>query len=294
VEQFPPLSDFHLAGTSPKVPYLSKVITFPLLCIPFLKTVLSTITTVFATTLYRHSLPRPGMAILNSYLAYKRDTSQLIYWIVTTSNAIIISSSPPTVGTSWAQNTTGSITVAGLVSLSKLIAKHVTPIPHAILCLFDSVIQARSNQYKAFTERVADNSDPEIEQRNSSHKHFINALSEAFEALGGLAWAKGRTKRPTSADTSDDQADLEQVLFANRFETLSLNTKPDEDEEQQSDHELEAGPPSCEAPRRRQPKRSSGKGKKSELWESIKEEGRAATSLREPGLGISAHRELPP
>lgn len=76
------------------------------------------------------------MATHNSYLTYKRDTRHLLYWMIRASNSIIQSSAlsdddaaiPKTV------NTTGQTTVSGLVSMSELIAEHISPIPPSIAC----------------------------------------------------------------------------------------------------------------------------------------------------------------
>ncbi|KAL7621943.1 hypothetical protein AAE478_007443 [Parahypoxylon ruwenzoriense] len=199
------------------------------------------------------------MAPLNPYLAYKRDTSRLIFWIVKVSNAIIASSSTLPDNAPKIPNTNGQVTVSSLVSLSKLIAKHIDPIPSAILALFDSVIQARAATYEAFQQLVANKSDPEIERSNVSHKHFINALAEAFEALGGAAWAE---KYKLAGPPPDDQADLEQVLFANKFAVLSLDGDTVLEDEGASNDGTDLEPQQHQAAQRRQQKKSSGKGKK--------------------------------
>ncbi|KAJ2996581.1 hypothetical protein NUW58_g928 [Xylaria curta] len=200
------------------------------------------------------------MASLNPYLTYKRDTSRLIFWIVKASNAIIASSATLPDDAPKTPNINGQITVSSLVSLSKLIAKHINPVPSAILALFDSVIQARTATYEFFQQLVANKSDPEVERGNVSHKHFINALVEAFEALGGVAWAD---KCKSEGPSPDDQADLEQVLFANKFSALSIDgdtvledggTGDDRSDIESQQHQA--------SQRRQQQKKSSGKGKK--------------------------------
>lgn len=203
------------------------------------------------------------MVVLNPYLAYKRDTSRLVYWIVKTSNAIITTS--PALSDEFdaprGLNTDGRITVAGLVSLSKLIAKHISSVPHAILGLFKSVIRARTSQFEAYSQLVVKQSDPDIERSNASHKHFIDALSEAFNALGGTEWDEKQRAGPASTDPISDQNDLDQLLFANRFATLSVDDQPDTDDEDpsQTKHNAETRPklPS----RKLRQKKASGKGK---------------------------------
>lgn len=212
------------------------------------------------------------MVALNPYLAYKRDTSRLTYWIVKASNAIIASSSALRGDSCETPNTDGRLTVAGFVSLCKLIAKHIDPVSPAILGLFNSVIQARSAQYQAFSSLVSNKSDPELERSNASHKHFIDALTEAFEALGGSAWVEQQRKRSSSAKSgADDQAELEQVLFSNSFASLSLETDPNAEDEGPSDEDEGRGDRPNQAPstRRRQAKKS-GKGKKGKSGKASK------------------------
>ncbi|KAI0966820.1 hypothetical protein F4678DRAFT_267352 [Xylaria arbuscula] len=203
------------------------------------------------------------MAPLNLYLTYKRDTSRLIFWIVKASNAIIASSASLPEDVPKTPNTNGQLTVSSLVSLSKLIAQHITPIPSAVLTLFQSAIQARTATYAAFQQLVANKSDPEVERSNISHKHFIDALVAAFEALGGAAWAE---KCKSEGQPPDDEVDLEQVLFANKFAALSIDGDTVPEDEGTCDDGSDQEPQQHQAPRRRQQqkkkKKSSGKGKK--------------------------------
>ncbi|KAK5633104.1 hypothetical protein RRF57_008818 [Xylaria bambusicola] len=200
------------------------------------------------------------MASQNLYLAYKRDTSRLIYWIVKASNAIIASEVTLPDDVPKTPNINGQVTVAGLVSLSKLIAKHTDPIPSAILALFNSAIQARTAAYGIFQQLVANKSDPEIERSNASHKHFINALVEAFEVLGGAAWAK---QCKSEDPLPNNQADLDQILFTNKFAGLRVDGDTVLGDQGTSDDgsDLESKQHHA-SQRRQQQKKSSGKGKK--------------------------------
>jgi len=211
------------------------------------------------------------MAALNPYLAYKRDTNRLVRWIVKTSNAIISSSSGLPDDAPKDFNGTGQVTVAGLVSLCKLIAKYVNRTPAAILELLDSVIKARTAFYETFKRFSSGQADPDIQRSNASHKHFIDALAEAFDVLGGVQWAQ--QKRSTSSPgpahdaSTDDQEDIEQVLFSNSFSVLNINTEGGEGEgdngdEAASDAELDQQPQPNQAARKHQQKKPSGKGTK--------------------------------
>ncbi|KAJ3487856.1 hypothetical protein NLG97_g6314 [Lecanicillium saksenae] len=210
------------------------------------------------------------MDSLNPYLTYKRDTSRLIFWVIRVSNTIIRTSKKLPADAPKYANTTGEVTVASLVALSRLIASHIKPIPRSILALFDSVIQARTDTYETFQQFNSTN--PDIERSNASHKHFIDALVEAFDALGGAEYIQERDAKAAQEekrrqakideyedeDYFDEEEDLETALFSNKFAALGLDDSED-DAESGSEAEQEHG----QAPRRRQQRRPSGKGKKS-------------------------------
>ncbi|KAK4034762.1 hypothetical protein C8A01DRAFT_48910 [Parachaetomium inaequale] len=209
------------------------------------------------------------MATRNAYLAYKRDTSHLLYWIIKSSNAIIR-------GRPKGVNTTGEITVLTLVSLSRLIAKYISAVPPAIYRLFQSVIAARTATHAIFQQIAAENPDAEIERSNASHKRFIDALIEAFEALGGNSW-KSRERDGTADDGTNLKEELDQLVFTNRFGALSLEEKTtvgghgDDASDEGSDQE----PQATVAPQRRRQARP-GKGKKGKRGKkSKKQQGQA-------------------
>jgi hypothetical protein len=161
------------------------------------------------------------MANRNLYLTYKKDTSRLLYWVINTSNSIIRSMADSETCASVSINSTGRSTVSEIVDMSKLIAEHIQPIPTAVVRLFQGVIKARSTMYAAFQQMVNDTPDSEIERSNVTHKHFIEALTEAFEALGGGNWADD-TESPLGRDGNDAQ------YFHNAFSVLSVSAIEDD------------------------------------------------------------------
>jgi hypothetical protein len=228
------------------------------------------------------------MATRNAYLAYKRDTSRLVYWIVGASNAII-KSSPKSVnlgdGNQSEMNTTGAVTVATLVALSALIAKHTTGtrVPPTILRLFQSVIDARTATYAAFLQITLANPDPDVEKSNVSHKHFIDALTEAFHTLGGGAW-KEESKDGANIDSDDSCAkkELDRLVLENRFGALHLGRTYGEDGELsdeggQLDDDVQQA--SGSASQRRQQRRP-GRGRKGK-----KAKGEHKSAAEDKGLG---------
>lgn len=206
---------------------------------------------------------------LNPYLAYKRDTSRLIFWIVRVSNIIIRTAKNLPEDAPKYPNTTGEVTAASLVALSKLIAWRLKSVPRSILSLFDSVIQARTQAFEAFQQ--ISSSDPGVERSNASHKHFIDALVEAFEALGGAEWTKERdanaareekereskAKSNASESRKYEEDELEEALFSNKFAALDID---DSDDDVESGSDADQGQE--QAHKRRQQRRTGGKGKK--------------------------------
>lgn len=75
--------------------------------------------------------------------------------------------------------------------------------------------------YAAFQQMVNDTPDSEIERSNVTHKHFIEALTEAFEALGGENWADDAGSS-SGRDEDDDQS------FHNAFSVLSVSAIEDD------------------------------------------------------------------
>lgn len=182
--------------------------------------------------------------------------------MIHTSNSIIKSSSSQPIPESSSSapipnptpagvNTTGEIPVSAFVPLSNLIAKHINPIPSIIYRLFQSVIEARTATHALFQQIVATKPDPEIEKSNVSHKCFIDALTEAFKALGGEEWAS-TSKSETS---NPDEEDLDEVSFMNKFSTLSIDGPSDGEGEDAAEGESNGRP-------KHPAKDSTAKGKK--------------------------------
>ncbi|KAI8930951.1 hypothetical protein NX059_011966 [Plenodomus lindquistii] len=189
------------------------------------------------------------MANRDLYLTYKKETSQLLYWVINTSNGIIRSATNPQDYAPLTINTTGQSTVSEIVSISQLIAENLQPIPSAVFRLFRAVIKARSIVYAAFQQIVDQKSDPEIEASNATHKYFIDALTEAFNALGGDSWVPGN-------NSAREQDVSEEELFQNSFSALSLNgtqgVKEDDASTADESHSLQPRPQ----------KKKTGRGKK--------------------------------
>ena len=158
----------------------------------------------------------------NLYLTYKKDTSRLLYWVINTSNGIIRSEKKVGDCTSVTINTTGKSTVSEILSMSKFIAKHVQPIPSEIFRLFRAVIRARSTVYDVFKKMLDEKPDPEIARGNTTHKYFIDALTEAFTALGGNQWDSNDSGENENSQDADDSA------WQNHFHVLSLDGEHDD------------------------------------------------------------------
>ncbi|KAL2063798.1 hypothetical protein VTL71DRAFT_5603 [Oculimacula yallundae] len=168
------------------------------------------------------------MADRNSYLSYKRDTRYLMYWMLHSSNSILRSlGSNDTDETALKPNTTGSLSVSDVVPVCKLIANYGKPTPSIIFRLFELVIASRKTFYSAFQQLASRKPDPEIVKSNNGHRRFIEVLTEAFEALGGLKWASSKHHQP---DAAVDET-LDEDLFRNQFSSLDLGENGDMDAE---------------------------------------------------------------
>ncbi|KAH8732228.1 hypothetical protein GQ44DRAFT_745478 [Phaeosphaeriaceae sp. PMI808] len=155
-----------------------------------------------------------------------------------------------------------------MVGMSKLIADHLKPIPSAIFELFKAVIKARSITYAAFQQIVNQNPGPDIERSNAAHKHFIDALTNAFHSLGG-------NLQDASAIPSVGDDAVEEIIFENRFPVLSLTKAKDEDEILSDDN----GRPTLATPH----KKKAGKGKKGKRGKKPKQKP-TSESNTEPRL----------
>ncbi|KAK1832037.1 hypothetical protein QBC39DRAFT_257511 [Podospora conica] len=172
------------------------------------------------------------MASQSAYLRYKQDTSRIIYWIVGTSNTIIRKLTASGLDGELhddlkQQNTSGGVTIAGLVALAKLIARHITATPPAILRLLESTIEERTAAYSVYQKVTASNPDRDIEKSNSSHKAFIDALTQTFDVLGGevalTAANLSESKTDSTPAPTETKKDLEELLLSNAFSALDLH-----------------------------------------------------------------------
>ncbi|GAB0135702.1 hypothetical protein EsDP_00004029 [Epichloe bromicola] len=166
------------------------------------------------------------MLLRGSYLAYKRETSRLVYLLVTASNAVL-----SVKNFKVRLNTTGKIDSSGFVPAAELIAKHMKSIPCEILRLLKSVIELRISHYAEFQRLVSTNPNFEMEESNKSHKHFIDVLSRTFQILGGEDGLKKEKKAEVKADKKELSNEDFQATFSNLFEHLDLQSVQDSDEE---------------------------------------------------------------
>lgn len=205
----------------------------------------------------------------NTYLAYKRDTNLLLYWVIQTSNQVINSKNHEH-DPSLKINTLGQTTVSGFLSMVELIARSTsgTLVPAAVYRLFQSVIKARTTTWQAFQQIELEKQDPDIEKRNSTHKFFIDALQQAFEVLGGKQWEA--IPDGQRVDTRDDtEAEIKQALFSNKFSKLDIN-------EEQDESDGEDPPPAAQAALNQQQRRKTGKSKKVKGKKKTKKQQKSA------------------
>ncbi|KAL6879062.1 hypothetical protein J3F83DRAFT_711811 [Trichoderma novae-zelandiae] len=198
---------------------------------------------------------------LNSfYVSYKKETGQLLYWLIQTSNGIIKSLDPSKNDCPLQINLTGKAPVSDLVSMAELIATHRVDIPSEIFRLFHSVIDLRTIYYSQFQQLASVRPSEELSESNSKHKHFIDILTEAFEILGGQAWLAKQDEEPD--DGGDEEAGSTIFTTANRFSVLHLENDSESDTSRggENDGEADGNAGSSTTPRQ-QRKKQNGKGK---------------------------------
>ena len=201
----------------------------------------------------------PAVSQHSNYLQYKKNTSILIRWVVTTAASCDCSVAPATPKNNNPKNKkkvataarraqanvfSPEVTTTGLVLLSRAIAAAHQEVPSIIYALFEEVIRARKAAYAFWSDVCDDHPEKETIQRsNEGHLAFINALNSAFEALGGVIWRKGHQEEQEArrkareadrikavqavANTAGPGVSLE---FENKFAGLEVPTLSSQDE----------------------------------------------------------------
>lgn len=196
------------------------------------------------------------MASHNIYVAYKKDTRCLVYWLLNVSNGVIKSSAAQKGESPKGLNTTGQITVSGLLSMSELIAQHGEPVPSVIYRLFQSIILAISTVYNAFQQLLGSKSDPEVQRNNASHKHFIDTLTKSFVILGGEAW---QSDKDTKTQGPEQEEDIDRIIFGNKFSALKVEEQEGDSTDEDDGNKVTE---QASAPQKVVGKKSLARGKK--------------------------------
>ena len=194
------------------------------------------------------------------YQQYKKNTSTLVRWIVTTASSCTVSVASKQINqnsehkknaakaarSANAKAFPSKISTSKLVSLSAVIAQAEHPVPDSIYALFGAVIAARTAAHDIWSALSLSSSDPEIERSNEGHRAFIVALQSALDTLGGAIWRKGHEedriakKRARSEERSQALARLDSeagpegmdsaMEFMNKFDDLDVQSLPIGDE----------------------------------------------------------------
>ncbi|KAK7417729.1 hypothetical protein QQX98_004385 [Neonectria punicea] len=223
------------------------------------------------------------MAPHNIYVSYKRDTRYLVYWLLHVSNGIVKSSAALKDEPPKGLNTTGQITVSGLLSMSELIAQHGEPVPSVIYRLFQSIIQARTTIYSAFQQLFGSKSDPEVQRNNATHKHFLDTLTKSFNILGGKAWESNKNAQ---ARVHEQEEDINQIIFGNRFGALKIEEQEGNSSDEDDGFKVTE---QSSAPQKAVAKKTSARGKKRKKSKKPKKpkkpkKGKAPSNVKEPSL----------
>jgi hypothetical protein len=144
--------------------------------------------------------------------------------------------------------------------------------------LFKSVIRARENAYEAFQRLGSESSDPGLKRTIASHKHFINALKESFNALGGETET---AKREADVSRQAHTAENGITLLANKFASPYLGAVNEEENDHDGAASGASDGPSAPAVVQKSQKKSSGKGKKGKRGKKSKPKRKQTTQLEE-------------
>ena len=161
-------------------------------------------------------------------------------------------------------NETGQISASTLVTMARLIKKHVDPLPDLLFWHLKSAIEARTKMHELCVAMAVGNTTPEMEKSNDSHKAFIDFLRQAFATLGGQSWQPSsdalRLSRAVERDSSN--------ILASRFQVLNVGLNggtTSEGDADSGDADSEADQPGrASIPRRKQARPSRGKRKQKE------------------------------
>ncbi|KAF5501425.1 hypothetical protein CGCS363_v006099 [Colletotrichum siamense] len=226
------------------------------------------------------------VATRESYIGYKKDTQDLVEWMIKTTSLILKTqersgenSQLPT-----GVSSSGATTVAGLVSMARLIADSGAAVSGSTFRRLISIVRARRSHYHAFVEHASTWSDTDIEKSNDMHRHFIDSLIDIFSILGGASWwEKQMQANEMSSKRLDSDAEqieeMKGIIFSNKFASLDLShgdSKPEPPSEPESD----ADEPVAEskAAKKKRVNGKKGKGKTSKPGKSRKPARKADSS----------------
>ncbi|KAK3504638.1 hypothetical protein B0T13DRAFT_485579 [Neurospora crassa] len=109
--------------------------------------------------------------------------------------------------------TSAGITVAGLVSLSKFVGKHIDSVPSTILALFQFVIEARTATHAAFQQMTARTPDPDPNSSPDEPDLLANTehVKEELDRLLANKFGALDIQRSPEADEASDQEDPQEI-----------------------------------------------------------------------------------
>ncbi|KAL6047115.1 hypothetical protein QOT17_021827 [Balamuthia mandrillaris] len=202
-----------------------------------------------------------------SYFRYKRDNSRVARWLWTVyhdSRQRILSARDGNNKDKEKLKEGGSSTTHGAArpstklspddlsrmvpTLCEAIEAGLIEVPNRFFLLLHNTIQARLRHYQRYVQhagKLTGQSKEDVEQRNQSHKYYVDALQNAFERLGGGHWLAGLgtakeeespsgSSAPSSSSPTNDCADSRkgEQQRQNYYELLEV-----EEEETKSDAE---------------------------------------------------------
>ncbi|KAF5657150.1 hypothetical protein FHETE_10600 [Fusarium heterosporum] len=155
----------------------------------------------------------------NLYSSYKRDTKDVLYWMINVTNSLVRTSENHPSSHPVQERNGDQVAVDHLISMSHFIVDKNERVPDFIFRYLKSVIYARKIVAATFQQPVGSIQDDAIIASNKSHRHFITTLERVYSIFGGQEWEVSQAGKVAPLD---DAEDLEKLALMNRFKGLTV------------------------------------------------------------------------
>ncbi|KAF5002392.1 hypothetical protein FGRMN_404 [Fusarium graminum] len=156
----------------------------------------------------------------NLYSNYKRDTKDVLYWMLNATNDIIRKGGNHPSSHPVQVNKEGKFAVDYIIKMAQFIVDKNEPVPDFIFRYLRSVIHSRSLLGATYEQSIGSSENKAAtEASNRSHQYFITVLERAYNMFGGPEWELSQAGQAAPSDEADD---LEKLALMNRFKSLTV------------------------------------------------------------------------